>query len=360
MATLQTLLTAVLSALTVLIVIATFLPMWSTNNWWVRILDFPRLQFAAAGAVVLLLAVSLLSGPVRVVIAVLMVAACGYQIWRVFPYTVFAPTEMTLAADGPHAVKVLAANVLMENERHDLLRGVIEDFDPDVLLLMETDQTWIDALEPVLEGYATVIREPKDDHYGMVFATRLAAEDARIVRLTTRDTPAVFAQLSGPGGTAFRFVGLHPRPPVPGTSTEERDAQIRYAARFAAKSGMPLIAVGDFNDVAWSDTSQMFKHVGRYLDPRIGRGIYSSFNAEKFYLRFPIDQFYVTEDVAVVSIQRQPYIGSDHFPMAATIRLDAELAARLNASPTPVDEQEERRIENSVARTRDALGHSKF
>ena len=102
-----------------------------------------------------------------------------------------------------------------------------------------------------------------------------------------------------------------------------------------SKSGVPLIATGDFNDVAWSDTSQSFKHVGRYLDPRIGRGFFASFDADRPWLRFPIDQFYVTPDVAVVSIERRGYIGSDHFPMAATIRLDARLAADLNTSPPP-------------------------
>lgn len=350
------LLVPTLWGLAIMVLVASFLPMWNTNIWWVRILDFPRLQIAVVGGAILVAAL-FLSGPSRVIIPVMMVAACGYQLWRIFPYTTFDTVEMELAANGPNSIKVLSSNVLMENERHDLLLDVIDRYDPDILLLMETDQTWIDALEPALERYSTVLRKPKDDHYGMVFATRLDVDDARIVYLTTSDTPSIFAHLTGPDGTAFRFVGLHPRPPIPGESTKQRDAQIRYAARFAAKSGVPLIATGDFNDVAWSDTSQMFKHVGQYLDPRIGRGVFASFDAEKIWLRFPIDQLYLTEDVAVVSIERAAYIGSDHFPMAATIRLDAELAARLNRSPPPITDEEQEHIDHSVARTREALGH---
>ncbi len=123
----------------------------------------------------------------------------------------------------------------MENTQHQKLLDVISDFDPDILFLMETDQAWVDAVEPVLGRYSTVVREPKPDHYGMLFATRLDVDEARIIYLTTDDTPSVFAQLTGPDGTTFRFVGLHPRPPVPGQSTKERDAQIYYSARFAAK-----------------------------------------------------------------------------------------------------------------------------
>ncbi len=269
----ELLLATVAWLLTIIVVAVTILPMWGTNHWWVRIWDFPRLQIVIAGGVVLVAAL-FLPGLSRWIIPLLMIAACGYQMWRIFPYTPFAEIEMRSAAADPLAIKVLSSNVLMKNERHDLLLEVIDSYNPDIILLMETDQTWIDALAPVLDRYPTVVREPKDNRYGMVFATRLPVDGARTVYLTTSNTPSMFAQMTGPGGTTFRFVGLHPRPPVPGQSTEERDAQICYAAKFARRSGIPLIATGDFNDVAWSDTSRSFKHVGQYLDPRIGRGFF--------------------------------------------------------------------------------------
>ena len=49
----------------------------------------------------------------------------------------------------------------MEDKRHDLLLNVIEDFDPDILFLMETDQTWIDAVQPAHARYSTLLREPR-------------------------------------------------------------------------------------------------------------------------------------------------------------------------------------------------------
>lgn len=349
----------VLWCLAAAIVVLTFLPLWDTNMWWVRSMAFPRLQIAVLGGLVLVGAMFLPRAG-RVLIPAILIVACGYQLWRIRPYTPFHAVEIELAQTAPDEITLLSANVLMENKRHDLLLDVIETLDPDILFLMETDQTWIDAIEPALARYSTVVREPRSDHYGMLFATRLEVDEARIIQLTTGDTPSIFAQLTGPDGTTFRFVGLHPRPPVPGQSTQERDAQIYYAARFAARSGVPVIATGDFNDVAWSDTSQTFKHIGQYLDPRIGRGFFASFDAEKPYLRFPIDQIYVTEDVAVVSIERRGYVGSDHFPMSATLRLDAALAAELNVAPPPVRSEEWDLIQLSIERTRKDLQHGKF
>ena len=340
-----------------LVVAVTVIPLWDTTVWWVRAMDFPRLQVAVAAVIILVAAFFLLSGPAGLLVAAAMLLAGGYQLWRIFPYTPFARPEVRLAEEAPNAIRIVSSNVLMENRRHDLVLEMISAFDPDILLLMETDRTWVDALEPALSRYPTVLREPLDNHYGMVFATRLAARDARIVRLTSDDTPSVFAELVGPEGAAFRFVGLHPRPPVPGESTKDRDAQILYAACFAAKSGIPLVVTGDFNDVAWSDTSQLFKHVGSYVDPRIGRGFFASFDANSAWLRFPIDQFYATPEVATVSIERLGYVGSDHFPMGTVIRLDPGLGARLNTPPPPLSASERSELDESVARTREVLGH---
>lgn len=327
----------------------TLAPFWDTNIWWVRLWDFPRLQILAA-ALAVGIAALLVPGRTRIVVPALMVAVCVFQVWRIFPYTPLAAQEMALAPADPDAVRIMSSNVLMENEHRERLIDLVREIDPDILLLMETDADWIEALEPMLAGYATVLRAPRDDHYGMVFATRLETETAEVVHLTGDGTPAILAQLRDRDGTSFRFVGLHPRPPLPGQGTAERDAEIYYAARFALASGMPVVATGDFNDVAWSDTSRTFKRVGRYLDPRIGRGLYSSFDADRWWLRFPIDQLYMTPDVAVVALERLPYIGSDHFPMAATVRFDATLASRLNVTPRPVSEDEEEIVERAMAR----------
>jgi endonuclease/exonuclease/phosphatase (EEP) superfamily protein YafD len=302
--------------------------------------DFPRVQIAVGLAAVLALS-GLLPGALGWTVAGTAAACLAYQLWRIRPFTPLVAKEMRFATGSdPNDVTLFAANVLMENRDHDRVAALIRREDPDVLLLMETNARWCAALEPVLASYPTVLRAPRDDYYGMVFAARLPVEEARFARLTEDETPSVFARLRTRAGVAFHFVGLHPRPPVPGVDSEERDTQILYAARFARATDMPLVAMGDFNDAAWSDTAQRFKAYGRYVDPRVGRGIYASFDANNLLIRCAIDQLYVTEDVAVVGFGLGPHVGSDHFPITARIRVDPAAAARLNRPTLPLDEAE--------------------
>lgn len=317
-------------AVAALLVTITLLPFWKTHLWWVRIWDFPRVQIAVALVGGLGLAFVLEGWP-RWTLAAVLATCLAYQSWRIFPYTPLARAEMRFASASENGVvTLLAANVLMENRDYERLHVLIGQVNPDVLLLMETDQAWVAAMEPSLSRFETVLREPRANYYGMVFATRLRVIEAKIAYLTADDTPSVFAELESPNGLPFRFVGLHPQPPIPGVDSDERDTQILYAARFARRSGMPLVAMGDFNDAAWSDTAQSFKTLGRYLDPRVGRGLFASFSANSWLLRCPIDQIYVTEDVAMVSLRLGPHVGSDHYPVIAQLKVDPDLASQLN------------------------------
>lgn len=337
--------TFLILALAVVLLGVTLAPMSGTHHWWVRMWDFPRIQIAIAQAIVAVLTLIFLRGALLWVVLVPTLAGMVLHLLRIRPFTPIHSKEMRFApmrGDGSE-VKLLAANVLMENDRHDLVRDLIARHDPDVLLLMETDQVWLDGVRPALAGYPTVITVPQDDYYGLIFATRLEVVQSEVAFLTADETPSVWAELKTRSGRVFRFVGLHPEPPVPGVDTDERDVQILYAARFARATDIPLIVMGDFNDAAWSPTSRLFKHYGRYLDPRIGRGLYASFHAKNPLIRCAIDQLFVTEEVAMVDFRLGEKTGSDHFPVVACVRIDPDEARQLNVAPkamTP-DEREE-------------------
>lgn len=314
------LLTSIVWLLALIVIIGTFLPLTRSVRWWVRAWEFPRLHLAVAAFVCIILA-AFASIPFKAGLIIVLGLCLGYQATRIYPYTKLGKTEVDLVENAPESsrIKLLSANVLMENTRKSELVKIIEREDPDVLFLMETDQKWVDAIHHCLERYPTVVTYPLDNYYGLVFATRLTAPSAEVVFLSEDNTPTLRAELIAPDGTGFNFIGLHPRPPVPGNDTILRDQQIKEAAKITGNASWPTVCMGDFNDVAWSWTSRRFKQYGEFLEPRVGRGMFPTFHAQYPLLGVPIDQLYLTTGIGLVSFGRLEQFGSDHYPISAVI-----------------------------------------
>lgn len=312
-------------SLAVLACIVTAVSTIRSNKGWIRILDFPRLLELLAIGLIAIGCATLLRRWRWPLLAGLSLAA-AWQVWRIYPYIPHTGTEIVQAdelagIDPGSCFAVLGLNVLQSNRAYAAI-ALIKRERPDVLLLMETDQRWLVALAPVLRHYRYRLLRPLDNTYGMIFASNLPVQSARMVDITDHDTPTLYARLTTRTGRAFGYVGLHPRPPRPGQDTRRRDAKIERAALAISDDGrLPTIATGDFNDVSWSYTTQLFKRVGGFLDPRVGRGSYPTFPADHVTLGWPLDHLLMTPHFTFRRLRVLESVGSDHRPLAAQLCL---------------------------------------
>ena len=99
---------------------------------------------------------------------------------------------------------------------------------------------------------------------------------------------------------------------------------ILAVARMVAQDATPAIVAGDFNAVAWSHTTHRFQRIGNLLDPRVGRGVYPTFPALPWLLRWPIDHVFHTTEFRLAGLEIGPDFGSDHLPVIATLCLARE------------------------------------
>ncbi len=313
----------ILLVLAAILLVATLVSLIGTNRGVVRVLDFvrePTIYLAALLAVLALF----LARPRRLLVIAMLVATIAINLWRIWPYTFLAGSSMPLPddVDGMSCARVLSLNVLQTNDRYGETAVLIERSDPDILLLMETDQAWLDALEPQLSRYGYRLDRPLGNKYGMAFATRLEVERAQMVDTIGADTPTLYATLRMDDGARFEVIGLHPRPPLPGQTTETRDANIARAGAQTPDGLGNVLAIGDFNDVPWSSTTRGFVREGGYFDPRAGRGSFASFPADMLALGWPLDQIFIRDGVKVESLEIGESVGSDHRPLLARVCID--------------------------------------
>lgn len=310
----------ILLGIAIVMVLASIVSLLNTNRGLVRMLDFVR-EPAIYLAAVLAVGALLLKGMQRWIVIGVLILAAAINLYRIWPYSALAQSQIALPddVDGMSCVRVLSLNVLQPNDRYDRVAKLLERERPDVLLLMETNRTWLDALEPQLSRYGYRLNTPLDNKYGMAFATSLQVDRAEMIDNTDADTPTLYATMRTPDGARFEMIGLHPRPPLPGESTATRDANIAQAGARTPDDLGNVLAIGDFNDVPWSRTTQQFVQAGDFHDPRIGRGTFATFPAKFALIGWPLDQLFVKKGVRIESFKVLENVGSDHLPIRADV-----------------------------------------
>ena len=309
-----------LLALSIILLIASLVSLLNTNRGLVRMLDFIREPLIYVAALLAMIAL-FFAGSRRLLVVGLLILAALINLYRIWPYSALASSQIPLAdnADEMSCVRAMSLNVLQTNDQYDRVARLIERERPDLLLLMETNQPWINALEPQLSSFGYRLEMPLDNKYGMAFATNLTVEQAEMVANTNADTPTLYASMRTREGAPLELIGLHPRPPLPGESTASRDTNIARAGARTPENLGNVLALGDFNDVPWSRTTRNFVEKGGYSDPRIGRGAFATFPAKFVWAGWPLDQIFVRQGVRVESFTILDDVGSDHLPLLAVV-----------------------------------------
>lgn len=344
----------------------TVLPVVPADEWFVRIFDFPRVQIIAAMAATLIVLIvasgqdrrALPAGRharagrlLRVGFPAALAGAMGWQAFRIFPYTPLAPLQLPRAdnPDPDRTIRLLIFNVRYDNTDAGALLDLIAQTNPDAILLVEPTARWDQQLEPLTGRFSHAVRQPQENHYGILLFSRFELIDPEIRFLVESEVPSVRTGVRLPSGDTLTLYGLHPKPPGlkrpvdrERADAEQRDAELLTVAKEVRESGDgPVIVAGDFNDVAWSHTTRLFQRISGLLDPRVGRGLYNTYNARSALTRFPLDHVFVSEHFRLVDMRVLPPTGSDHHPVLITLAYDpADPEPSPNPTPDPGDLEE--------------------
>ena len=339
--------------LLVLVVLMTVASLLNKQRWWVRMFDLPRAQGIVLGLVAIVLFV--VSGPLDGLefgaLAILLICLV-YQSLKVFPYTPLAPVMSKRMEPKAKADRfaLIAANVLGTNRDASAFLRIVERYDPDLVLTLESDAWWESALEPLERTRPHTVKVPLDNLYGMHLFSRFPLSNTVVRYLVEEDVPSIRTTVTLPSGAKVLVHGIHPRPPAPGenATAKERDAELLLVAREIEEAPCTTIVAGDLNDVAWSTASDLFRKTSGLLDPRRGRGFYNTFHAKIPFFRWPLDHIFHSTDLALLDLERLPAFGSDHYPMY--IALEYRPRTHNGDASQPVDTKEDEEVDEKIAK----------
>ena len=312
-------------------VLVIWLSFWSLiprDEWWFRGADFPRLQILAIGLFAffaMLFAIPEWTLTTELLFVGL-VAAIAYQLKMVLPYTPIWKKQVQKVKpeqiNENQQISLLVANVLTPNDKYHLLLEHIDTLKPDVVLTLESDSSWQNALVHIEQDYPYRVPVPLDNLYGMHLYSRLPLHDTEVKFILSDEIPSIHASVTLRSGIQVQLYCLHPKPPSP---TEAKDSTLRDAELLIIGDRIKdldesCIVMGDLNDVAWSRTTRLFQRISGLLDPRVGRYFMNTFHADYRLLRWSLDHIFHSTDFGLVEMKRLSHIGSDHFPIYVVLQ----------------------------------------
>lgn len=234
--------------------------------------------------------------------------------------------DVVLTEESPESIRIFYANVLTMNEWTEGLLSQIEDADPDVVVLLEIDDRWIEEITPLARIFPHSVVQPRSDNFGIGVFSRLPLEGEEVFQLrsasTNWDVPAVEALVGTPSGPT-RLIAVHTVPPVTAEATLALDEQLALLVRHIEGSRAPTIVIGDLNTTPFSCRySRLVEGAAlRGADRSSWSGLTSGTWPAGWPAagRLTLDHALVTRDLEVVETTPGEPFGSDHLPLVIDI-----------------------------------------
>ena len=325
-------------------IVLTIFPFIPVDHWAIRVFDFPHIQLTVLTLTAFL--TYFIKFSIRSVIDYAFVSVLFlcllFQGLKIFPYTTLSKYEVQNSSVGNTDIfSIYTANVLQDNSKIDLAIKDALKFDADLVLFTETNASWIKSLKKGLgNNYPYKIEVPLENTYGMLLFSKMKFEDEKVMYLVEDTIPSIHTKLILNSNKRIQLFAIHPAPPTPqhNPSSVDRDAELMKIAKASLNSDFPVLVIGDFNDVAWSETTSLFQKFSGLLDLRKGRGLYSTYNAKSWIMRWPLDHIFTSAEFRVTDVQMGAKTGSDHFPFYTQISLEPKLASQQRL-PAPSEKE---------------------
>ena len=237
--------------------------------------------------------------------------------WPLLPYL---PHQINNAHTYPtHQIRILYANVYVDNQEHDKLIQLIREKNPDIVVLLEINQRWSAHLQENLSDFPVQKVTSREDCFGIALFSKMPLEIST-EHLSSIDTPS-FRCVGEISNKKFVLWVTHPLPPIGQKNWHLRNEHLGNLAGRIAREKESVVVVGDLNTSAWTyGFSQLRKE--RLQDSAEGLGFQPTWPSMwPQFMRVPIDHILHSQEIKILELKVLNNIGSDHFPLYVRLQL---------------------------------------
>lgn len=225
------------------------------------------------------------------------------------------PYPLERVENNEPVLRVMQANVYLTNPDTKPFVEWVKKRQPDVIVVQEVPHAWKSVLES-MPDYPHHRVLPSSDSFGIAVLSKHPIESVTRPE-DLSDTPSLDARIKWQG-TVVRLIAVHPIPPLTPHLSARRDARLAKLSNMLGSDTQPALLVGDFNATPWSTGGAAVKNSGlTFASPLTPT--WPSILGPLALL--PLDHVAVNKQWQVVESERGPDIGSDHYPMDATLKL---------------------------------------
>lgn len=334
---------------TSIIALFSFIPKLSFTHWAIRGFDFIKIQLTFLQFISFIISILCVRNfPIFLVPLTILIWAIYSNLKRILKFTSLHYKEVKSAVSPLENYSILTSNVFQENQQKDAFIQTIINFNPDILLTLESDRAWEIAMEVLEKDYPYSIKHALPNYYGMHLYSKLPITQPQVQFLYKDSIPSIRCKIKIKDQEVELFC-VHPEPPSPTENTyaDDRDAELIRLANQIKNLSKNVIVVGDMNDVAWSRTTDLFKKLSGLKDPRVGRAFYSTFSANlPKPLRFPVDHIFCSANILCKRMRTIRIKGSDHLGM--WFQFSLALLSPIAKKEVTLTKEEQKEIQNKM------------
>jgi len=219
--------------------------------------------------------------------------------------------------------RAVVANILRKNRSYDRVLRIIHETNPDIIVLIEVSQAWMQALKDLRTEYPFVESAPRPDDYGIAVFSRVPISASAVHDFGDLDRPTIIARLDLDGHTVT-LVSPHPAPPKSKREAEDRNRQLCEIGQYVAQKSGPKLLMADLNITPWSPYFQDLLDRSGLREGRIGFGLQPTWPTTIPLLYIPIDHVLVSPEINVHRHKLGPRLGSDHLPLVVDFSINRQ------------------------------------